>query len=115
MLVMHCVYKLFPHMEIHSNQQNPFPSVPKRLTPKKSLNYVYVSVYKTYQMRVLFCRLYLLHLWFSYNFRVLVRSHEPSASWLLREKSLCHQVSYGGPEGTNKLESKTDIHHITAA
>lgn len=66
----------------------------------------HVLVCKTHQMRVLFCLLYLLHLWFSYNFRVLVRSHEPSASWLLREKSLCHQVSYRGAERTNKLRFK---------
>lgn len=72
--------------------------------------------YVTHQMRVLFCLLYLLHLWFSYNFRVLVRSHEPSASWLLREKSLCHQVSYRGEGGTNKLDSRPETFtHITAA
>lgn len=72
-------------------------------TVKKAGQIVHHVSVKTHQMRVLFCLLHLLHLWFSYNFRVLVRSHEPSASWLLREKSLCHQVSYRGAEGTNKL------------
>lgn len=44
----------------------------------------------TYQMRTVFNFLYLLHLRFSHNFSVLIRSHELSAFWLLRENFTGH-------------------------
>lgn len=59
---------------------------------------------QTHQMRVFFCLLHLLHLWFSDNFRVLVRSHEPSAWWLLGEKFACRRGSCRGAEGKNKSD-----------
>lgn len=41
-------------------------------------------------MRTVFNFLYLLHLRFSHNFSVLIRSHELSAFWLLRENFTGH-------------------------
>lgn len=61
---------------------------------------------QTHQMRVFFCLLHLLHLWFSDNFCVLVRSHEPSAWWLLGEKFACRRESCRGVKADKQVRHK---------